>query len=178
MSRSFLLILENHLIKNLGMRITTREATQSIAVSPEEKIAIEVLALAERMKAATFARHVFYRGLYQYLQDRVVHAPVMEDQVFAEVMKIINQEATLSEIKGVVERKRELERPRSAKEAAEEYDRIQRERAEEEERIKNTPITAKELGDQMRGRRKPTGTPENQRIPVTPVKFAPEKKKK
>lgn len=80
-----------------------RESTQSIAVSPEEKNAVEVLALAERMKPATFARAIFYKGLSQYLKDRKPHAPKRDEEVYEEIVKLIDSEDELRKIKAVVE---------------------------------------------------------------------------
>ena len=92
------------------MQMMKKESTQSIAVSAEEKMTIEVLAVAARMKPATFARHILYRGLSQYLQDREVHAQMTDEQIYVELVKLIEEDESLARIKEVIELRKELER--------------------------------------------------------------------
>jgi hypothetical protein len=87
-----------------------KEATQSIAVSADEKVAIEVLAIAARLKPATFARQIFYRGLSQYLEDRETYPAVRDDEIYQALAKLIDDDPTLARIKEVVEMKKGLER--------------------------------------------------------------------
>lgn len=59
-----------------------RYKTQSISVNEEELQAIKELAARARMKPATLARGLFYRGLAAFLKDGSVYAEETEDQTF------------------------------------------------------------------------------------------------
>lgn len=79
-----------------------------MAVSSEEKLAIEVLALSERMKPATFVREIFFRGLHDYLKDGEPHAPDRDDEIYAEIVERISNSPELRKIQRLVEGKRQL----------------------------------------------------------------------
>jgi hypothetical protein len=79
-----------------------REVTQSIALSPEEKEVIYILAFAERMKPGTLARELFYRGLYDYLQDREVHAPKMDHEIYEDLVQLIETDSSLQKARSSV----------------------------------------------------------------------------
>lgn len=80
-----------------------KTTSQSMAVSDEEKAAIEVIALAERMKPGTFVREIFFRGLSGYLEDREVHAPARNEEIYVRLIKLIESDEELRRMKEVVE---------------------------------------------------------------------------
>ncbi len=84
-----------------------RETSQSLAVSQEEKLAIEVVANAERLKPATFARAIFYRGLSAYLQDRRVHAERQEEDIYGELERLINSDPALIRLRELIQTKKD-----------------------------------------------------------------------
>ena len=88
-----------------------RTIAQSFAVSAEEKLAIEVLAAGEGMKGGTFARHLFYRGLALYVNDRRVQGDELEGEVFGKVESIIGGDKKLRRIKAAVKELDESARP-------------------------------------------------------------------
>lgn len=90
------------------MANTKKEATQSIAVSSDEKLTFEVLAVAEGMKPATFARNMLYRGLEQYLDDRQAHGPRLDTEVYASLLELIEKDKSLKNVKRVVEMRNNL----------------------------------------------------------------------
>jgi hypothetical protein len=108
MSRIFMLILGNPVIHNPGMQMRKKEQTQSIAISAEEKQAIEVIALAARVKPATLARHLLYRGIYQFLKDGEVYEGVTDEDIYRALEHYIQQDENLSRIKEMVRMRGEL----------------------------------------------------------------------
>lgn len=91
------------------MTYMKKTTAQSMSVSEEEKMTIEVLAVFERMKPAAFVREIFYKGLYQYLQDKSAHAPSRDDAIYDDVVKLIEGNTDLQQIKQVVEARRGLD---------------------------------------------------------------------
>jgi hypothetical protein len=83
----------------VNMKKTT---AQSMSVSEAEKVVIEVLALAERMKPAAFVREIFYRGIFDYLQDKKVHAPIRNEILYTEINRRIEANNELKRLKEMV----------------------------------------------------------------------------
>ena len=73
--------------------MSTREQTQSIAVNEEEKLLIEILAVANGSKPASVARSLLFRGLVQFIADRQVREPgLLEDEVRQQLADLISED--------------------------------------------------------------------------------------
>lgn len=78
---------------------------QSFSVSAEEKLDIEVLAAGAGIKGGTFVRHMYYRGVALYLDDRRLSGDQTEEELFELVEQLI---ATDPKLKRLAALKREL----------------------------------------------------------------------
>lgn len=93
-------------------RIGKKTTAQSMSVSEDEKLTIEVLAASERMKPAAFVREIFYCGIERYLREgRKVHAEATDEELFGALSDLIAGDEGLQKIKGIVEARRGLTSP-------------------------------------------------------------------
>jgi hypothetical protein len=72
--------------------VAKKEATQSVAVSEDEKQLLEVVAVANGMRPATAARHLLFRGLAAYLKDKQIRTLTFDEDILRDLRKLIRED--------------------------------------------------------------------------------------
>lgn len=78
--------------------------SQTVSVSEEEKLFLDVLAMHEGMKPATVARRLLYMGIASYLKDRQLRLPRPEPLLHEELAKLLESDQMLRTIRDIIQR--------------------------------------------------------------------------
>jgi hypothetical protein len=83
-------------------RVGDKYANQGVAVSHVEKELIHVLAVAAGIKPGTAARHLLFRGLEGYLQDRNLSGEEFDVTIVARLQKLVATDPKLKRAAEIV----------------------------------------------------------------------------